>query len=44
MDHNGPMPKPSFWAKTPSSRVAEVVALAQACHLPQAFIDAISPP
>jgi len=31
-------------AQIPSSRVAELVGLAQACHLPQAFINAISPP
>jgi hypothetical protein len=30
-------------AQIPPSRVAELVGLAQACHLPQAFIDAISP-
>jgi hypothetical protein len=30
-------------AQIPPSRVAELVALAQACHLPEAFIDAISP-
>jgi hypothetical protein len=31
-------------AQIPSFRVAELVGLAQACLLPQAFIDAISPP
>jgi len=31
-------------AQIPPSRVAALVALAQACHLPEAFIDAISPP
>ena len=31
-------------AQIPPARVAELVALAQGCHLPQAFIDTISPP
>jgi len=31
-------------AQIPPSRVAALVALAQTCHLPQAFINVISPP
>ena len=31
-------------AQIPPARLAALVGLAQACHLPEAFIDAISPP